>query len=186
MRKLTQREILPGSEEYKAVKALYDSAFGPVDDLDIMMEAAGTGKAVLYAYYCGDALAAFAFALFPGHYCYVLYSALTEELRHRGLIRELIDCLRASHPRRPFIFDIETPSSAAADREERQYRYEMFSHLGFRDSGYGMTDAGGTYTIFCESPFDEQAFRESWDILPETFCGTTIFPFAQHPDRKDT
>ena len=174
MRTLTQKRVLPGTKEYEEVKALYDAAFPPVDDLDEMVREAGNEKAALFGYYLEGELAAFAFVLLPGHYCYVLYSALAEGLRHRGVIREIVACLRETYPDRPFIFDIETPDDTAPDREERQYRYEMFTHLGFSDTGSGMTDASGTYTIFSEAPFDERAFRESWDILPEEFGGTKI------------
>ena len=174
MRKLTQKTVAHGTPEYEEIKALYDAAFGPVDDLDVMMREAGTEKSALYGYYSGKDLAAFAFVLLPGRYCYVLYSALAEHLRHKSVIREILANLRAAYPDRPFIFDIETPDTAAPDREERQYRYEMFTHLGFQDTGFGMTDASGTYTIFSEGGFDEADFRESWDILPEEFGGTTI------------
>ena len=174
MQKLTQKTVFPWTREYEEIKELYNEAFHEIDDLDVMVQEAGPDKSALYGYYDGEALAAFAFVLLPGHYCYVLYSALAEGLRHKGVIREIVACLRAAYPDRPFIFDIETPDDAAPDREERQYRYEMFTHLGFSDTGYGMYDASGTYTIFSEAPFDEQAFRESWDILPEEFGGTKI------------
>ena len=174
MQKLTQKLVFPGTREYKEIKALYNAAFHEIDDFDLMVQEAGPGRSALYGYYDGDDLAAFAFVLLPGHYCYVLYSALAEHLRHKGVIREIIAGLRAMYPDRPFIFDIETPDDAAPDREERRYRYEMFSHLGFSDTGFGMTDASGDYTIFSEAPFAEASFRESWDILPEEFGGTKI------------
>lgn len=177
MRTLAQKRVLPGTKEYEEVKALYDAAFPPVDDLDEMVREAGNEKAALFGYYLEGELAAFAFVLLPGHYCYVLYSALAEHLRHRGMIREILAHIREAFPERPIVFDIETPLDAAPDREERMYRYGMFSHLGFGDTGFGMTDASGTYTIFCEGPFDEQAFRESWDILPGEFGGTKIITF---------
>lgn len=176
MGSLIDKIVLPGTEGYAQVKALYDEAF-TVDDLDEMCRALSTGKAFLHAYYDGEELAAFALILLPGRYCYVLYSALTKAQRHRGRIREILPLIRAAYPGRPLIFDIETPDEAQPDHEERVYRYEMFSHLGFQDTGFGMYDAGGTYTIFSEGGFDESSFRESWDIMPGEFGGTVIIRF---------
>ena len=174
MGKLTERRILRGTPEYAAVKALYNEAFGEIDDLDTMCRAMDGGKAALHGYYDGEELAAFALVLLPGRYCYVLYSALAKERRHKGGIREILALIRAAYPKRPLIFDIETPLEGSEDLAERRYRYEMFTHLGFADTGFGMTDASGTYTIFSEGGFDEASFRESWDILPEEFGGTAI------------
>ncbi len=176
MSSLTDKTVRQGTPEYVQVKALYDEAFDAIDDFDEMCRGLSGEKTALHAYYDGEDLTAFALILLPGQYCYVLYSAFTKPQRHRGRIREVLELIRTAYPGRPLIFDIETPDETQPDGEERRYRYEMFTHLGFQDTGYGMHDASGTYTIFSEGGFDEPAFRESWDILPGEFDGTVIIP----------
>lgn len=89
------------------------------------------------------------FCLIYDKVIYMLYLAIGEEYRGKGLGSRTIDLLKKEFEKRPILLDMESiREEGAKDMDERIRRRAFYERLGFIDTGYYLQDDGGMYDLF--------------------------------------
>lgn len=136
------------------IKALYHSAFPQKERLPWSAVRLMTAMKQydLTAYYDGDALCGFAYTLHFRDALFVLYLAVKEELRGKGYGSGILEQLKQSHPNKTIFLNIEPPDENAPNAGQRQKRLAFYRKNGFYETGYEMTEVGGTFRVLSTRP----------------------------------
>ncbi len=174
---LTRKKIRRGSAQSRLTYRLYMDSFPPIERIPyrVMMQYSRRGNVDFWAYFDGDAYIGFAYLLKTEEFAYLLYCAVTPELRSRGYGSEIIRDLRVFYSDRDMVLDIEPLNDAAPNAAQRIRRSEFYIANGFRDTFWEMTDDTGDFRIFTTAEdFDIDVFRKTFEVLPLSFEGTEL------------
>ncbi|MBR3503989.1 MAG: GNAT family N-acetyltransferase [Clostridia bacterium] len=149
------------------VMALYLRAF-PANErrpLDVLLRDESGASDVL-AVREGDGFVGLAILLTWRDITHILYFAVSEELRGRGLGGEILRSIRTLYPRNRIIADIEQPYDGAPDDPLRRRRMAFYARNGFAPTEIQYTWRGERYIIVAMGgSVSEQEFDDFWDYF---------------------
>ena len=158
---LTALPIGTAHPDLFVVRRLYESAFPANERRPFEALLSGfDGQGELLAFYLGDCFAGFVSLLSWADITHILYFAIEEALRNRGLGSAALECIKGLKPGQRLIADLEAPLPEAPNRAQR-----LPSGVGYRWQGesYELMVFGGT--------LDEAAFLAFWrhfGVTPKT------------------
>lgn len=162
---LTFRLVDEASPLRDAVEALYNTAF-PANELiefSLLMPGGGRDGAELVAWLLDGAFCGFISLLTLGDITHILYFAMEEGLRGRGLGSEALRQVAEMKKGQRIIADLERAEDGAANADQRLRRQRFYQRCGYRDSGVGYTWRGESYNIYLHGPaLTEPEFWAFW------------------------
>ena len=103
---------------------------------------------------------------------HILYFAIEEALRNRGLGSAALECIKGLKPGQRLIADLEAPLPEAPNRAQRLRRRAFYQRAGFVPSGVGYRWQGESYELMVfGGTLDEAAFLAFWrhfGVTPKT------------------
>ena len=142
------RVLGPSSPELGEVKRLYERAFPPNERWgfgEILSGSSGAGE--LLGFYEGGAFAGFAALLNLGDITHIIYLAIAEERRCRGMGGEALGIIAALKPGRRIVLDIERERGGAGNNAQRRRRKAFYMRNGYVEAGVGYDWRGESYEI---------------------------------------
>lgn len=155
------------------VRRLYESAFPANERRPFETLPSGfDGQGELLAFYLGDCFAGFVSLLTWADITHILYFAIEEALRNRGLGSAALECIKSRKPGQRLIADLEAPLPDAPNRAQRLRRRAFYQRAGFVPSGVGYRWQGESYELMVfGGTLDEAAFLAFWrhfGVTPKT------------------
>lgn len=141
----------PQDESLKQAEAIRYGSFEPGDmvDLETLGGLVKSGKANYFVLEEGDEVLGLSFCLTFDKVVYMLYLAIKEDVRGKGLGSKTIELLKKEFEKRPIMLDMESiREEGAEDMEERIRRRAFYERFGFIDTGYYLQDDEGMYDLF--------------------------------------
>lgn len=164
---LTIQNTLRSERDLKPMKLLYERAFPenerrPFDD----MMSSLNHRLEMCAFYDGYLFCGFAFLLNCGDISHIIYLAIMEEMRGRGLgSRALAQMCKAKAGKR-VIVDIERDITSSPNLAQRIKRKQFYLHNGFKETPVRYEWRGEQYEILsCGGILSENDFWGFWDTL---------------------
>lgn len=124
-------------EDLPEVRRRYEETFPEYEraDFDALVHHAARGDAQWVGLY-GDGLEGFAYTMCTDRMLFILYLAVNEELRGRGIGSAALIALRSMHPGRKVFLNIEPPDEPdCPNREQRARRQAFYVGNGFVPCG---------------------------------------------------
>ena len=143
LRKITRR-----SPELPEALRLYESAF-PANErwgMERVLDDA-TGISEMFGFYEAGALAGFAILLNWGDMAHIIYFAVEENMRGRGVGSEALRLIRALKPGRRLLVDIERHRPDADNNAQRRRRKAFYERSGYAEAGVYYSWQGEDYEI---------------------------------------
>ncbi|MBE6507711.1 MAG: GNAT family N-acetyltransferase [Methanocorpusculum parvum] len=98
------------------------------------------------SYYADDCLVGISYAVEGPEMVFVLYLAVSANVRSRGYGSEILSSLKDLY-KKPLTLNIEPLDEDAANAEERKRRFSFYERNGFSNTGYLLQDSQMTYTV---------------------------------------
>lgn len=98
------------------------------------------------SYYKDGILAGLSFTVEGPEMVFVLYLAVSANVRSRGYGSEILSSLKDRY-KKPLTLNIEPLDEDAANAEERKRRFSFYERNGFSNTGYLLQDSQMTYTV---------------------------------------
>lgn len=168
-------KLIPASQtDIPMIRSLYTRAFpanerrplGPLlDDT--------TGHSQVLSAYCEDGFCGFVCILEWADIVHIIYFAVEENLRGRGLGSEILRAVHQAGPQKRVIVDIEEPDSSAPNHEQRIKRKAFYLHNGYRETDIRYRWLGTDYVILSHGGnMTEEEFGRFWDALAAAMPGS--------------
>ncbi len=180
------RELSGLAGSFEDVKQLMESAF-PVKEqmpfflLRLMALRSGIS---FRAYYENGVLAGFAYTEETERTMFLLFLAVSEELRGKGYGSAVLDDLKRRAGNKCIVLNIEPAADDVPDAAERKNRLAFYRWNGFEDTGWKIRDKNDTYQILAHPflsslAFDVQDYRKAVGRL--TFGMYQPYVFRDRP-----
>lgn len=157
----------PTAAEREAIAALYVRAF-PANErrpLEPLMEPHGGHAAMLAAWEDG-AFCGFASLLLWQDIAHIIYFAVEEGKRGKGLGGRILEEIQALYPGCRVIVDIEEPEEKAANNPQRIRRKAFYLRNGYAETNIHYDWRGTDYTILSRGgSITDEEFGQFWDEL---------------------
>ncbi len=156
------------------IRSLYERAFPanerrPLDPL--LNDATGHSKAL--AAYDEGSFCGFVCILEWSDIVHIIYFAVKENLRGRGLGSEILQAVHRENPNRRVIVDIEEPDSAASNNGQRVKRKEFYLRNGYAATDIRYNWLGTNYVILSHGGnMTDREFGEFWQALEREMPGS--------------
>lgn len=155
------------------VRRLYESAFPANERRPFEVLLSGfDGQGELLALYHEGCFAGFISLLTCADITHILYFAIEEALRNRGLGSVALDAVKRLKPGQRLIADLEAPLPDAPNCAQRLRRRAFYQRAGFVPSGVGYRWQGESYELMVfGGALDEAAFLAFWrhfGVTPKT------------------
>lgn len=155
------------------MQRLYESAFPANERRPFEALLSGfDGQGELLALYHEGCFAGFISLLTCADITHILYFAIEEALRNRGLGSAALACIKRLKPGQRLIADLEAPLHDAPNRAQRLRRRAFYQRAGFVPSGVGYRWQGESYELMVfGGALDEAAFLAFWrhfGVTPKT------------------
>lgn len=139
----------PEAEEIESVRRIYESSFPECEraDFDKLLRHRERGCSRLLGIYDGP-LRGFSYVMYDESIVFILYLAVDERSRGRGLGSSAIDDIRRMFPGRRIFLNIEPPDEGVPEREIRMRRKSFYERNGFEAEGRLLT-AECDYIMMC-------------------------------------
>ena len=98
------------------------------------------------SYYKDGSLAGLSFTVEGRDMVFVLYLAVSESIRSKGIGSEILSYLKNLYGK-PLSLNVEPKDENADNADERRRRFAFYERNGFSDTGYLLQDTQMTYTI---------------------------------------
>lgn len=115
------------------------------------------------SYYKEGSLAGLSFTVEGRGMVFVLYLAVSENIRSTGIGSEILSYLKNLYGK-PLTLNIEPMDDTADNADERRRRYSFYERNGFYNTGYLLRDTQMTYTVLSTAK----------DFLPDVYYETLL------------
>ena len=165
----TVRAPIEAFADREALEALYERAF-PQNERRPMAELLGekSGMVEVLAFYHRGSFCGMAATLTSSGLAHIIYFAIEESMRERGLGSMALEAIREQHPGKKVIVDVERVEDGAGNNDQREKRIAFYRKNGYRETevryrwreeDYVILSCGG---IMTEREWDE-FWKEVWD-----------------------
>lgn len=156
------------------VQTLYTEAF-PEDEripFGTLCNRAQMKNVHFNAWFDGTIFCGMTYTLSIDDFCYVLYLAISSNVRSHGYGTKILDALKVHYA--SLALDIEPVVADAPNYDQRVRRLAFYKRNGFKPSGYEIEEDGERYTILSTADtFDQKALLHNMTVFNEGR------PFAQ-------
>ncbi len=106
-----------------------------------------------------DCFCGFTYTVTEGSVVFVLFFAVSADLRGKGYGSSILAELKKRNPNRSIILNVEPLDADAENAEERVRRMRFYEKNGFFDTGYDIEEIGGTFRVLAtEKEIDMNAY----------------------------
>ena len=159
--------VYPGTSEAAQLQALYIRAF-PANErrpLEPLMTDQTGHAQVLTAMEEGE-FRGFVCSLIQGDLLHIIYFAVTEDQRGRGLGSQILAAVREASPGMRLLVDIEAPDPTAENHLQRVRRQEFYLRNGYTETPVRYSWRGEDYIILSRGgSLTPEEFHRFWDDL---------------------
>ena len=159
--------VYPGTSEAAQLQALYIRAF-PANErrpLEPLMTDQ-TGYAQVLAAMEEGEFRGFVCSLIQGDLLHIIYFAVTEDQRGRGLGSQILAAVREASPGMRLLVDIEAPDPTAENHLQRVRRQEFYLRNGYTETPVRYSWRGEDYIILSQGgSLTPEEFHRFWDGL---------------------
>ena len=137
-------------QDLLALKALYERSF-PTNErrpLEPLLNDR-TGHAAVLSVVRKGAFGGFLCLLMAGDLIHIIYFAVPEELRGRGIGSEALAEVRLLNPGKRIIVDVEQAREGASNAEQRRRRRDFYLRNGYAETPVRYTWRDEDYVILC-------------------------------------
>lgn len=97
---------------------------------------------------------------------HIIYFAVEEALRGRGLGSRILEEMRRANPGKRLLVDIEEPSGAAPNNAQRLRRRDFYLRCGYRETAVRYPWRGEDYVILSlGGTVTDEEFGRFWEAL---------------------
>ena len=142
-----------GAGALREVKRVYKTAFPKEERLPFLVLRLMTLLgARITAYYENDVFCGFTHTTIKKNIVFVMFFAVQDELRQKGYGSAILSYLKARHPGKTVVLNVEPLDDSAPNAKERVCRMRFYAKNGFHDTGYLVDEVGGTFCVLSTSP----------------------------------
>lgn len=142
------KKITSGSEALPAVVRLYESAFPENERWGLgAVLRDETGISELLGFFDGETFCGFVVMLHFGKYSHIIYFAIEEGLRSRGLGSAALGLIHERCPEQIILVDIEREYPGAGNNAQRRRRKAFYECSGYTEAGVTYDWHGEHYEI---------------------------------------
>ncbi len=124
------------------------------------------GDLEVLAYYDGSRLCGMSVTCSDSAVCSLMYLAVPERMRGRGVGSSILRYLRKRHKGKVFCADIEVPYANAENAEQRLKRLRFYEKNGLMSTHTGYTCRDVDYLVVADNGvFNEPLFRAIYDRM---------------------
>ena len=136
------------------IKKLYQTAFPKEELLPwwIVRLLNMQKRVSLTGYYHGETFAGFTFSATEGDILFILFFAVEESSRGKGLGSEILQYLKDSNPGKTIVLNVEPLDESAENNDQRIRRMAFYKKNGFYDTGYNIREVGGVFRVLATAP----------------------------------
>lgn len=159
------RDVSPDSPELQKLSALYEAAFPENERRPLMplVENRNGRSEVISLWQEGD-FAGFMVLLTYKDIAHIIYFAVEESLRSKGMGTEALKLLRQRKENYRIIADLEAEYPGAPNNEQRRLRREFYFRNGYTVSPVSYKWQGDYYEILINGgSITDEEFWEFWD-----------------------
>ncbi len=166
--------LVAGGKDEEAVRALYERAFPANERRPIgPLLRDRTGHAKVLAAREDDRFCGFVCTLEWDDMVHIIYFAVAETMRGRGIGSRILAEMRAANPGKRLLVDIERPDGSAGNNIQRLRRKSFYLRNGYeetevryvwREEDYVILSQGGKVT--------DSEFEQFWDALSKEMPGS--------------
>ena len=167
---LTVRYITEETEETRPVRALYERAFPENERCEFERMVADTARGLeIPAFYEEGRFCGFACLLNCGDISHIIYFAVEESLRGRGMGGEILATVRREKPGQRLIVDVEAEAEGADNNPIRRRRKEFYRRNGYAETEVHYHWQGDDFEILSNGgPLTNEDFWNFWKVLGRT------------------
>ena len=138
-----------GRAERLKVKALYHAAFPRYEQMPWWLLRCLFALRRLNAtcYYDGDTFCGFTHDIKKGSLHYVMFFAVSEELRGKGYGSAILSHVKSGLGEGAIVLNVERLCEKAENLDERKARMQFYQKNGFFDTGCDIDEVGGTFRV---------------------------------------
>lgn len=170
---LTLTAVRPGTPEAARLQALYVRAFPPNErrPLEPLM-ADQTGHAQVLAAMEEGQFRGFVCSLIQDELLHIIYFAVEEDQRGRGLGSRILSAVREEAPGMRILVDIEVPDPAAENNAQRVKRLDFYLRNGYAETPVRYSWQGENYVILAQGgSLTPEEFHRFWNHLSRSLSG---------------
>ena len=143
---LTLKRVAAGDAELPALTALMERAFPANERMPVETLLSRRGSEMLAILEDG-AFRGFLSLLTRGDICHILFFAMEEDCRGRGLGTRVLARVREQKPGLRLIADLEAPGSGEANAAQRLSRWRFYERCGYQRTEVTYRWRGESYVI---------------------------------------
>lgn len=154
------------------IRQLYRTAFPKEERLPWWMLRYwdSRNRGAVTAYYDGTAFCGFTCSAAAGDVLFILFFAVSEDLRGQGYGSAILSHIKQSNPGKKILLNVEPLDEAAPNNHQRICRMAFYEKNGFQDTGYNIREVGGVFRVLSNTPgLDEDAYRQVFTKLSYGF-----------------
>ena len=160
----------------KKIRAIYEASFPKEEKLPFPLLRLLTGiRGIDFtAYRDGESILGFTYTVTAGDILFVLFFAVDESLRGRGVGSAILSHLKEKG--KAVLLNIEPLDPAAENYAERLLRFRFYEKNGFIDTGYDIDEVGGTFRVLStEKALDITAYKKVFRKMSLGFWDVSIY-----------
>lgn len=162
--RLKARDVTRELADRAQIEGLVRRAFPPSEQqpMDTLLDVAQQDGVDFQAYYDGGTFCGMTYTMQGADMVFVLYLAVSDEIRSRGYGTAILDELKDRFAGKPISLNIEPPDPNADNSAQRQRRLEFYKRNGFRETGFYVEDKDDRYSILSTAEdFAVDAYRSA-------------------------
>lgn len=155
-------QSIKNAPEPARIRELYRSAFPKEEQMPwgLMKFLSRFPDIDLTGYYRADAFCGMTFTVCHEQILFVLFLAVDAHSRGRGNGSAILTHLKASHPGKTILLNVELLEEDAPNLAQRIRRMAFYKKNGFYDTGYNIREVGGWFRVLATDPRpDMEAYR---------------------------
>lgn len=156
-----------GAGEYRKIAGLYERAFPPEERRPLeTFFTDSSGCASLLSSFLDDSFCGFVCALRWQDLLHIIYFAVEETLRGKGIGSEILRQLHNENPGMRVLVDIEEPTPSSENYAQRLKRKSFYLRGGYEENEIHYCWRGVDYTILSHGgPVTNEELDAFWDAL---------------------
>lgn len=160
----------------KKIKAVYEASFPKEEKLPFsFLRLLTCIRGIDFtAYKEGENILGFTYTVTAGEILFVLFFAVDEALRGKGVGSAILSQLKAKG--KAVLLNIEPLDPSAENYKERLSRFRFYEKNGFFDTGYDIKEVGGTFRVLStEQVLDVAAYKKVFRKMSLGFWDASIY-----------
>ena len=151
--KLTAKPVHLFCTEFNKITHLLKSAFPKKEQTPMFLLLLGALRKNTHftAFYYEDKFAGLLYTIENDRYYFILYLAVNQDIRSKGIGGEILDYAYAQAGDRNIVLNVEPLDSTADNHEQRERRIAFYARHGICETGYGFAMDGVPYSVLASN-----------------------------------